>query len=488
MSLSQKLDEIKHFSKSKEGPIEFRSTALSKFFAGYRGKAGHFLPSGGRQKSGKLGMFEEFHLSNGALFKLANEFKKAMINGLQQTDEHPRLPMLPTYVVVNSFHPRDGLYLGVDFGGTNFRMSLIQMQNGSHACVKKPLSIPIPNHVKAGTGHHLFEFIALQIQQYICEHEQANSSACISMGFTFSYPTRQTGPKEGFLIQWAKDIHCNDVVGMEIVAMLQQKLDLIKCPVRIDSLLNDTVAAIMAYKLAHPAITMSSIFGTGTNGAYIEHVSQIEKLTDCRQDKNKNEKMIINTEWGSFWTNELEVTEYDKRVDEKSLYPGSQRFEKMISGRYLNEIVIEYLHANANVLSFIPKSISMELITQVTDEFEESAICAKILSDRGTNLGAEEAGLARKQVGLFRELCLSVVERAARLGAVPIACCLQRTLSHTGNACVCVDGSLYEKNKLFQKVLQETVGMLVGRTVSFFNGTVEECSCLGAVVSAACQE
>lgn len=56
--------------------------------------------------------------------------------------------------------------------------------------------------------------------------------------------------------------------------------------------------------------------------------------------------MIINTEWGGFGDNgELDFirTQWDKRVDENSINPGKQIFEKMISGMYMGELIRQVL-------------------------------------------------------------------------------------------------------------------------------------------------
>ena len=46
--------------------------------------------------------------------------------------------------------------------------------------------------------------------------------------------------------------------------------------------------------------------------------------------------MVINTEWGAFGDNEeldFLKTKWDIAVDEMSVNPGKQTFEKMISGK-----------------------------------------------------------------------------------------------------------------------------------------------------------
>jgi hexokinase len=44
-------------------------------------------------------------------------------------------------------------------------------------------------------------------------------------------------------------------------------------------------------------------------------------------------------EWGDFYSAHLPITDIDRELDEVSVNPGEQPFEKLISGMYLGEIV-----------------------------------------------------------------------------------------------------------------------------------------------------
>jgi len=90
---------------------------------------------------------------------------------------------------------------------------------------------------------------------------------------------------------------------------------------------------------------LGAIFGTGTNGAYVEKLEKVTKLkiagADAGDVDNSTGEMIINTEWGSF-DNHLSVlpdTPYDRSLDAESNNPGIQMFEKRISGMFLGEIL-----------------------------------------------------------------------------------------------------------------------------------------------------
>jgi len=45
-------------------------------------------------------------------------------------------------------------------------------------------------------------------------------TAPIPMGFTFSFPVQQTGVNSGFLIEWTKGFSSSDVVGKDVVELL----------------------------------------------------------------------------------------------------------------------------------------------------------------------------------------------------------------------------------------------------------------------------
>ena len=82
------------------------------------------------------------------------------------------------------------------------------------------------------------------------------------------------------------------------------------------------------------------ILGTGTNACYLEDIKNIETIN--KEDFPGQEHMVINTEWGAFGDNEeldFLKTKWDIAVDEMSVNPGKQTFEKMISG---NKLIKKY--------------------------------------------------------------------------------------------------------------------------------------------------
>ena len=87
----------------------------------------------------------------------------------------------------------------------------------------------------------------------------------------------------------------------DIVQLLQTALDKKSVPVKCTALVNDTAGTLMADAYATGDCLVGAIFGTGTNGAYVENVEKITKMKSTANDaKSKGlEKMIINTECSS---------------------------------------------------------------------------------------------------------------------------------------------------------------------------------------------
>jgi hexokinase len=149
------------------------------------------------------------------------------------------------------------------------------------------------------------------------------------------------------LMRWTKGFDIPDAVGKDVCALLQAEIDELHLPVKVAALVNDTVGTLMARSYTSPGKTgtlLGAIFGTGTNGAYVEKLPKVSKLTQDKEvgeyDKSTGE-MVINTEWGSF-DNSLRTlpnSPYDMELDKNSVNPGIQMFEKRVSGMFLGELL-----------------------------------------------------------------------------------------------------------------------------------------------------
>lgn len=360
-----------------------------------------------------------------------------------------------------------GLYMAVDLGGTNFRVCSIQLHgNTTFSLTQSKVAIPRELMV-AKTSKQLFAFLAKQIELFLKLHHEDHYAGTLTrqqtgggsiaeeeifnLGFTFSFPVNQIGINKGMLMRWTKGFDIQDAVGKDVCALLQAEIDELHLPVKVAALVNDTVGTLMARSYTSPGKTgtlLGAIFGTGTNGAYVEKLDKVTKLTQSKDageyDKSTGE-MIVNTEWGSF-DNSLRTlpnTPYDVELDEKSVNPGIQMFEKRVSGMFLGELLrlalLKLINDPAVPLFADDNSASNDVhsTTQIHDSspiYKQWGIDTSFLSvcagdtspgfrmlrqtlDKDYDISAVSA----EDAEAVREIAGAIGRRAARLSAVAIA-------------------------------------------------------------------
>ncbi|KAI9841240.1 MAG: glucokinase [Sclerophora amabilis] len=395
------------------------------------------------------------------------EFLKQMDEGLQKSGQ--TLSQIPTYVTAVPNGTEEGVFLAVDLGGTNFRVCSIQL-HGNTTFTLTQSKVPIPKELMvAKTARELFAFLAKQIEAFLethhgdrfQAHKQRRSTAgaqdrdadedILELGFTFSFPVQQQGISKGTLMRWTKGFDIADAIGKDVCALLQEELDALHLPVRVAALVNDTVGTLMARSYTSPGKTgtlLGAIFGTGTNGAYVEKLDRIKKLAapgnDSDYDTSTGE-MILNMEWGSFDNNltHLPSTVYDEALDKESVNQGFHMFEKRISGMYLGEIlrrVILGLIEDPEAQLFKDQDSSSNDIHSTTNIAEDSALYKQwgidtsflsvVTADTSAGLKITRQALDRdlgvsaasaEDAQAIRALVVAIGKRSARLSAIAIA-------------------------------------------------------------------
>lgn len=411
----------------------------------------------------------EFELSDEDVNNAVKEFIAEMNEGLQK--EGTNLSQIPTYVTGVPNGTEKGLYLAVDLGGTNFRVCSIELRGDTTFGLTQS-KVPIPKDLmEAKTAKELFAFLAKQIelflQTYHGDHFERHirrrqtvstpdgyrDEHVYKLGFTFSFPVHQIGINKGTLIRWTKGFNIPDAVGQDVCALLQREIDLLRLPVKVAALVNDTVGTLMARSYTSPGKTatlLGAIFGTGTNGAYVEKLSKITKPLEGEFNRSTGE-MVVNTEWGSF-DNGLKVlpnTIYDKILDQDSVNPGVQMFEKRISGMFLGEILritlVTIMKNPASPLFQDENSSQNDYhsVATVPDSaplFKQWAVDSSILSIAEEASSATLAGLRHeiyKQLGVnaasledaqaVKQIAHAIAKRAARLAGVALGAIILHT-------------------------------------------------------------
>ncbi|KAJ5325881.1 Hexokinase N-terminal [Penicillium brevicompactum] len=417
----------------------------------------------------------------------ADQVQRGVKEYIRQSDEGlakegTTLSQIPTFVTAVPNGTEKGLYLAVDLGGTNFRVCSVLLHGDTTFSLTQS-KILIPRELMAsGTSKDLFLFLARQIESFLRIHhnehfeahqlrrrEDSNAEDLFDLGFTFSFPVRQCGINRGTLIRWTKGFNIPDAVGHDVCALLQSAIDELNLPVRVAALVNDTVGTLMARSYTSPGETgtfLGAIFGTGTNGAYVEKTKNITKLQHMKDAHfdNSTGEMIINAEWGSFdnHMSVLPTTVFDDELDADSNNPGVQMFEKRVSGMFLGEILrraLLSLHKNPELGLFKANKNSKVTISEKSMLFRQWGLDTSLLSsveaDNSKDLVDIQTALkdhleienpSLEECQAIKILVHAIGKRAARLSAVPLAAIITSTnkLATDDIIDVGVDGSLVE--------------------------------------------
>ncbi|XP_027889251.1 hexokinase-2 isoform X1 [Xiphophorus couchianus] len=402
-------------------------------------------------------------LSREQLLEVKRRLTAEMARGLcKQTHDQTSVKMLPTYVRSTPDGTEQGDFLALDLGGSSFRVLLVRLKNEKKQKVDMHQKIySIDQDTLQGTGEELFNHIVYCIADFL--DYMGMRGASLPLGFTFSFPCDQTKLDEGILLKWTKGFKASDCEGKDVVKLLKeavqrkQKFDL-----SFVAVVNDTVGTMMTCAYQDPKCELGLIVGTGTNACYMEEMHNIETV------EGNQGRMCVNVEWGAFGENgELDdfCTEFDRAVDESSNYPGKQRYEKMISGMYLGEIVRHVLMDFTTKGLLFRGKMSERLKTR---GIFETKFLSQVESDR---LAMRQVRSILQHLGLtgstcddsvlVKEVCSVVGRRAAQLCGAGLAALVDKIRQNRNlnqlSITVGVDGTLYKTHPHFSRIMQETL-------------------------------
>jgi hexokinase len=425
---------------------------------------------------------ECFSITATELLVIAEKFHEDMHKGL--AGQKGPLKMLPSFLHTPSGE-ENGVFLSVDFGGTNVRVSLINLQGHGEITIIKRKSVPLKDPggsydytSAAATGRELFYFLAEQISNFISPGET------IFLGHTFSFPTKMYALNKAVLIGWTKEFKTRLAEGRDVSKLLEEALKRHGLyGVRPVAVTNDTVATLLAAAYGDPHVDIGSICGTGHNTCYLEP-----------QPPQHHNPMIINIESGNF--DALPANVYDRQLDMRSEKPGEQVLEKMVSGRYLGElmrlVVLDLVQqgilfpgrtGNVTGFPFKPYTLSPEqmsaMISDDTPSLNETASWLR------ETTGIQDPPLT--ELGALKTIASLLSARSARLAAATYIGILQHldpllTDLHT----IAIDGSLYEKMAGYAPNLRTTLDEgLKDRAAQVTIKFTKDGSGMGAAVAAA---
>ncbi|GER40767.1 hexokinase [Striga asiatica] len=399
-----------------------------------------------------------------------------------------KLKMLLTYICDLPTGTEKGIYYALDLGGTHFRVLRVKLGGQSSATIIHDVERqPIPQHLMTGTSEELFDYIATSLKDFVEREENASEPSqgeTNRLGFTFSFPVKQTSSSSGTLVKLTNGFSIDDMVGRDVAQCLQEAIyrkglnmqvvslfmkyvlldeEQIVCSI-LNRLINDTVGTLALGHYHDEDTVVAVIFGTGTNACYLERTDAIIK---CQGLLATTGRMVVNMEWGNFWSSHLPRTSYDVDLDADS--PNPNIFEKVISGMYLGDIVrrvILRMSQESDVFGSVSSKIHIPFILR-------TPMIASMHEDDSPDL-IEVARLLQDTL----EICDVVTRRAARLAAAGIVGILKK-IGRDGylggkskiqgkmtRTVVAVEGDLYSNYTMFREYLNEALGDILGDDVA----------------------
>ncbi|KAG0614092.1 hypothetical protein M758_6G150700 [Ceratodon purpureus] len=421
------------------------------------------------------------------LRQVADALVEEMCAGLEREGGSEQLKMLPSYVENLPSGNEKGLFYAVDLGGTNFRVLRVCLGGKKGEVLSQEYKeVAIPRELMTGTGKDLFDFIADTLAKFVDTEDislEPNPDKTREAGFAFSFPVRQTSVKSGIVIHWTKGFKIDDAVGKDIVKQFQDAIGRSGHNVEISALVNDTVGTLAGGRYNFQEETMiGCILGTGTNACYVERADAVKKW---KEPLPKSGEMVINLEWGNFRSPWLPRTFADEEVDNESVNPGDQWFEKMVSGMYLGEIVRHMLLKLAEEAALFGDTVPGKLrerhslgtpcVSEMhADTSADLQVVAAVLHQ---NLGIQSTSLEQRRI--VRDLCDMVGQRGGRLAAAGVYGLLKK-IGRAGphkngfamsrrkkKTVVAMDGGLYEHHLPYRKYMEEALHELVGRNGAY---------------------
>jgi hexokinase len=400
---------------------------------------------------------------------IARDLTRQMARGL--VGEPSSLKMLQTFTRQASGRER-GRVVVVDWGGTKARAGLVELGPGGAVRIVAEETLTFSESDKRGAPEPVFDLIARAVGRVA----QGQGVAAAPLAFIYSYPARLERIDRAVALASTKGWRLKGLAGQDVAALLSAALlraGLAR--IALAAVANDTVAALMLHSYRARgrdadarAADVGLIVGTGTNLA-----------------ADLGPAGIRNLESGNFDGVGAVETAYDvaldREVDEPP--PGAQRFEKMVSGHYLGEILrraLEELGKRTGPLA--PFTLDSAHLSRIAaDDTAGLDDVDALLRALGTSSTVEE----RRGV---RTLGVAIARRAARLVGTALVGTLRFLDAELAERrTIAVDGSLWGGYPGFEALVRETIVELLGgeRASRIETAYVKDSTSAGAAVIAA---
>lgn len=362
----------------------------------------------------------------------------------------------------------NGKYLGLDLGGTNFRIVLVEFVTGIAETTTKYFNIH--SQLLTGPCEKVFDQIAASIQMFLHDEEVRNDKP-IPLGFTFSFPSEQTSLKHCTIKTWTKSFQCTTGVGLDPCILLEDaihRLGGLSPSVNIVARIGDSTGTLMASIYADKHCTASLILGTGSNACIVEDRERYKRVST---EDAHSDKILVDVEWGALGDNgclDFYKNEFEREVNKFSNHPNSYTLEKSFSGMYIGELVRLCLVKLIDNKALFNGTSSKKLNTRWSLNAKSVASIESETDGSNNNtlnvlkefdLHDEDISVTEEDITLVKEVCYLVSQRGAYIVASALAVLLKRM--EKKEVSVGIDGSLYEHHPNYHKHMTEVLNRLL---------------------------
>eukprot|EP01018_Ginkgo_biloba_P003489 Gb_29587 [translate_table: standard] len=162
----------------------------------------------------------------------------------------------------------------------------------------------------------LARFVLREGENFCLPHGQQRE-----LGFTFSFPMKQTSIVTGTLIKWSKVFSFSGMAGNDVVVALNEAMERQGLDMHVSTLVNDTMGTFARVRYLDEDVMVVVILGVGTNAFYVGCANAILKCLNL----------------------------------------GDHIFEKLMSGMYLGDIIRRVLLRMAKEVELFGDSVPSKL-------------------------------------------------------------------------------------------------------------------------------
>ncbi|KAF7494380.2 hypothetical protein SSS_09794 [Sarcoptes scabiei] len=282
-----------------------------------------------------LNLIDVFRIPKSKIDSLQKRIINAIDSVLSNKDSSKNSEFLPLFNTLVTKYPNNqesGVFLGLDIGGTNLRIVLLNLKDSDESDRKIIIdNYDVPVEFRQSTSEKFFDYLAGCLKNFYDKNQNIlkDSPSRIPLGFSFSFCFEQLTINSGRCLQFGIATNLIDGIGKCPVQLFQKSIDSLQLPVEIVALANDSTTTLICGKYFDPKTEISLILGSGGNVAYVENVAADFRIENPREKFGlplAPEKMIINSEVFLFGDNhqidDLKTC-YDFELDAMSLLPGN---------------------------------------------------------------------------------------------------------------------------------------------------------------------